>query len=343
MKEIKATGLESGEINVLKGLLIFLIVVGHNKVFTSLTGSFEYLYSFHVVCFFILSALLNEDKINDKKVITKAVTYWYPYTVFFFFLTLASYFTKNSAFLDNGGSWADFMYSYISADIGKLRPYTGFVYIWFLPALTFFYLLMALSNSIGLIYRALFLVCLLSISFAMEVIGGGQRVSLPFAFQIVIFVVPISLFIKYVLIARMINPYWTIVAFGVLAFLSNDYYQGGVNIPSSILPLGSFTIYLKYLLFICSVYLLLHQLAKALKKSKLLSYVGLYSLEIYLVHNLINYIIVDFLCSGCRAALSFYQDWLFAIGVFIATLLLSLAFAVLSKKNALLGLLFRYK
>ena len=39
----------------IKGFLTFLIVLGHNAVFTkSLQGLFDYLYTFHVLIFFIL-------------------------------------------------------------------------------------------------------------------------------------------------------------------------------------------------------------------------------------------------------------------------------------------------
>jgi fucose 4-O-acetylase-like acetyltransferase len=340
---IKGTRLDSIEVNVLKGILMCLIILGHNKIFTSITGLFTYLYSFHVVCFFILSVLLNDTKVEINKIIIKFYEYFYPYTVFFIILLLINIFWTYSGFKGVDYSLGDLAFSYISGEISALRPITGFVYIWFMPAIFCCFCLVAVYNSLGCKGKALYCVLLIILSFAIDILPVESKKLFPFALPVVIFILPISLFIKHYALKISDWRYCWVVVLFVVVLLSKNYYYGGINIPSGNLPLSSIGSYLEYLVFITSVFLLLHFFAKKLRNIKPLAFIGTYSLEIYLIHNLINYFIIDVICGNCRDDMLLVQEAGLALVVFAVTLLSSMLLAWICSNNGSLKFLFRYK
>lgn len=50
-----------------KGLLIFLVVLGHNSLAMEYTGLYSLLYSFHVYCFYILPFLYGATAVESWK------------------------------------------------------------------------------------------------------------------------------------------------------------------------------------------------------------------------------------------------------------------------------------
>lgn len=60
--------------NTLKGILIILIVIGHNSILTkNIDGLFSYLYSFHVMLFFILPWFYKKQPSNIHQSIRRSV------------------------------------------------------------------------------------------------------------------------------------------------------------------------------------------------------------------------------------------------------------------------------
>lgn len=71
MREIEIpTLLSRDESNGLKGLLILLVVLGHNSLVMEFTGLYSFLYSFHVYAFYILPFIygVSYPKDNDKNI-----------------------------------------------------------------------------------------------------------------------------------------------------------------------------------------------------------------------------------------------------------------------------------
>ena len=75
--------------SVIKGVLIILIVMGHNKVLCSTDNKgADYLYLFHVICFFILPFFYDTKKeITVKRLCDIVVRNWIPY----FWICIACY------------------------------------------------------------------------------------------------------------------------------------------------------------------------------------------------------------------------------------------------------------
>lgn len=114
----------------LKGLLICLIVLGHNVFFSEVfhTGCWVWLYSFHVSCFFILPFFYPEREFSWQRVKKNARRLLWPYTYMFVSLFLVNYFIRKEATMDGG-----LVNTYLTGNQYRLKDYTGFQYLWFLP------------------------------------------------------------------------------------------------------------------------------------------------------------------------------------------------------------------
>ena len=115
----------------MKGLLMCLIIMGHNHYFVSAFSiqSYDWLYSFHVACFFILPFLYEAHSFSWFRFWTNMKRLFWPYTIMFIFLFLIRLLSKN-ADLDIG-----LVDTWITGNIYALKTYTGFQYLWFLPAM----------------------------------------------------------------------------------------------------------------------------------------------------------------------------------------------------------------
>ena len=72
------------ESTALKGLLIFLIVLGHNMIFTYYVlpyNGMAYLYSFHIQAFFILPFLYDSKILNVKRIKDYFFRLYWPFII----------------------------------------------------------------------------------------------------------------------------------------------------------------------------------------------------------------------------------------------------------------------
>ncbi len=126
--------ISNNQSNIIKGVLILLIVLGHNAFLTkNIDGLFGYLYSFHVFGFFILPWFYNSKPANKKSLTRRFVKLFSYYTLFF----LLQYFIFNFLFTNNGVEIKQFIVSFIHGGHFMLEKAVGFQYLWFLP--TFFF------------------------------------------------------------------------------------------------------------------------------------------------------------------------------------------------------------
>lgn len=118
--------------STIKGLLIFLVVFGHNHFFLDSfsEGFYKWLYSFHVALFFILPFFYPERHFSWNRVFTNAKRLLWPYTYLFILFSVISIFFLKISVYDIG-----IFETYITGDFYRLRMYTGFQYLWFLPAM----------------------------------------------------------------------------------------------------------------------------------------------------------------------------------------------------------------
>ena len=137
--------LDKNTSDIIKGILIILIVLGHNSILTSsIDGLYSYLYSFHVIIFFILPWFY----VQSRPTITKSVNRCkklYLYYLFFFILQIILY----NLLIDNNFSLCNSVHAFILGGHHALKDVTGYMYLWFLPAFCFSMLLYDLYNGIA--------------------------------------------------------------------------------------------------------------------------------------------------------------------------------------------------
>jgi len=131
----------SPAVDRLKGLLIVLIVIGHNALVTAAFPDLRrMLYLFHVQSFFLLSACLSKGVPDRRKLVDKLVRYEVPYLAFLLLYTL--FFTL---VVRRGAGLGDVpagLARCVVAPTGEaLKEVAGVYLLWFLPALVTFTLL----------------------------------------------------------------------------------------------------------------------------------------------------------------------------------------------------------
>ena len=122
------------ESTAIKGLLIILIVLGHNKFFTTLTEPIQamgYLYNFHIQSFFILPFLYGSKKLTWRRIGNSAIKLLWPYILVSTLLYLGYYvyFSGHSFHL------AELFRLWGVGNGPLLMKFCGIQILWFLPAM----------------------------------------------------------------------------------------------------------------------------------------------------------------------------------------------------------------
>lgn len=123
--------LSRNESNALKGFLIILVVLGHNKFVMKGGMSNVFLYSFHVYAFYYLPFLYDFKRIEWKNFFRQNLTRLYvPYTIFFGLVTLVAFTTGTSL------PPIKVVVAYICGSQNMLHTTFGFgSFLWFLPTM----------------------------------------------------------------------------------------------------------------------------------------------------------------------------------------------------------------
>ena len=135
--DLRGTGSHqrSPQLNVLKGLLILLIVVGHNRYFSSLSISlFLNLYSFHVLGFLFLPFIHPPKDLTWRNVRDYLVRYYVPFILFYVFACILYFMTFTRECSISAFLWKTLV-SAIVASPELVKEMSGFQMFWFLPAL----------------------------------------------------------------------------------------------------------------------------------------------------------------------------------------------------------------
>lgn len=140
------------ESNALKGALILLIVLGHIHTLNLQTVAGDmrtYLYSFHVMCFFIIPFFYNPQNqvLSWKKTLDIIVRTWIPYLWILILCLLAVYFVKRQFHLG-----LDSFLAFINGTQTPLAKSFGFVFPWFLPAYCSSSILLMIGRRYRLFY-----------------------------------------------------------------------------------------------------------------------------------------------------------------------------------------------
>lgn len=114
-----------------KGLLILLIILGHNSILKN-----EYaiggLYLFHVQCFMVLSVIFNKSPFRLVFIRDRAIRYLVPYGVFLVIYTILFSIMEERSVIESSQL---FVVNLLRGNLVTLNALSGFQFLWFLPAI----------------------------------------------------------------------------------------------------------------------------------------------------------------------------------------------------------------
>ena len=139
----------------IKGILIMLVVLGHNHFFVEVFSMsvFSWLYSFHVAIFFVLPFFYPSKRFSWARMRTNAKRLLWPYSYMFLLFALINIFIFKSSSLN-----LSVFHTYITGDFYTLKTVVGFQYIWFLPAMFSMLFIKDIYDSVANNIRAIILI-----------------------------------------------------------------------------------------------------------------------------------------------------------------------------------------
>jgi len=294
------------ESDAIKGVLILLILLGHNH-YLAPEGEllYRFLYKFHVICFFILPFFYNKKKewnfSNFKNVIVKCyVPYFFFFVLCAFIYFLASYDNKNFDF-------GKVFYAFFNGSQILIKENAGFNYLWFLPAFCAFSILKICFDSSNKIVKLIIVFLAIILVFYPKFPRMYLFPYIPFAitqgFYFFAFGFVTWFFVDKIPYIKYIGAVVFII-FSFLFFLKD----GHINVFPFIFPATAF-------MFLLS-------LKELIVRIPYLQQLGKFSFPIYLVHVIIYNILERILVYSV----------LNAVVTYILTILLSVATAFLMTK-----------
>lgn len=287
MFNLSESKLSHDESNAIKGILIILIVLGHNIPFVKLTDNWMvmvWLYLFHIQSFFLLPFLYPIKKISFERLFNHIIRYYVPFIIFGIILLSIQLFR---------GAKIPPLYQlpiiFIGGGAIYLKSFLGTQFLWFLPAMficcivreiyslssliweKFFVLLGIISIICNLVWGSTFwghhYLCYVNLAFRTLFWGVLLRKIINFKFLLplaicIFFAGSIAFFLHYRL---YIKPFIT--------GYPDSYFHRALKIPMSI-----------------SFMLILFHLRTFLIQFSLLKIIGKYSFYIYLFHIWISYL-----------------------------------------------------
>lgn len=299
MKSNKYTSyLTIDQSSAVKGVLMLLIMLGHNHLLAPIDGQlFNYLYNFHVFGFFILPFLYNKKLSLDINIVfNNFVKIWVPYIVFFLFC----YLIYHIVILKDKIDIIEILYGIVSANERTIKHISGFYFLWFLPAyysMSLFMILFAKTNKYSY-FLILFFGLILNYNFSFT--HDHLFSTIPFALIQGFYYFTFG-FLTKLLLDKIPN----IQYLGAFTFLiiSTLFWFSSIKEMRYIFPISGF--------------LFIYSFSNLLSKIPVLLEIGKLSFPIYLIHVIIYNILEKFLPKDILFG---YIDFLLtlAISMFIA-------------------------
>lgn len=287
MPRIYPSFLSRDESLAIKGILILLVVLGHNSILMKETNLFPYLYSFHVYCFYILPFLYGIKLYNGKErffsfIIKRQINnYKKMGIVYLFWCTVGiilAIFVKHIPF----HPWKS-IHAILWGHQTLLTDYCGFSFLWFIPTILAVMLwrdIYFLSTKFG--KGGLFFLSVALWRGAVAGMGGSHSLGMwcPFALIQGLFFSMAGIAGRFIL-EQIRSEDGTISKCYCLLFLIIPLYV----YFRRFLPYG-----FHYLTWSCCpilAFLCLYSIKDYLTKCHLFLLVGKYSLQIYLLHTIV--------------------------------------------------------
>ena len=274
--------------NAIKGLLIILIVLGHNSILCrswngceSIDSLFhwDWFYTFHVYCFFILPFFYNKKPYCKGNIRKNAIKLLYPYLCVTLLCLVLSVFVTGAEFK----GWTHFSWTMISGSDKLLEEAINLNFTWFLPAMFTLLLLKDVYYSLrkcerGVMIGISLILWGIALTGAMKFSTMGTYV--PFAFVPAFRLLPICLFTVWIAEKLKDNVMTRCFISAVFAILTLLFWLSlNCNIRMGRIAF--------YFLMPVAAFLTLLQFRHYLAKSHLLVAFGKLSLQIYLYHIII--------------------------------------------------------
>ena len=141
------------EYETIKGILIVLIVVGHNTFVVEQTAAIELraiLYNFHVSSFLLLPFLFAASRFSGPLVGDQMGRYLIPFLVFYTFASLLNALVHPDVDTTLASRLVEYLEGLIFASASEIEQSSGFRLYWFLPTLLCLVLTLALSLLISI-------------------------------------------------------------------------------------------------------------------------------------------------------------------------------------------------
>jgi fucose 4-O-acetylase-like acetyltransferase len=183
------------EIDAFKGVLICLIVLGHNTLFSAeFPLQFRVLYNFHVACFLLLPCIFFGQSVQGLQVADRLVRYGVPH-ILFFLLACVLYFyffvPGNAAAVQE---WlGTVLIALLFSSEETYNTAVGLRLFWFLPALLSLLFLRSLFFSLEQNGRRLFLVIVLLVHAFLGLVPKEYLPYIPYGLPLVLFLFPVGL------------------------------------------------------------------------------------------------------------------------------------------------------
>jgi len=280
-----ASLLSRDESNAVKGLLILLVILGHNKYLMQGGYSYRFLYSFHVYSFFLLPFLYNwKDSLLKDTLWRNLKRFYVPYTITFIALYVISVMQSNDL------SISKLLLAWVCGSQHLLSEAFGSgSFLWFIPTMFSLLAIRWFYYKGSKRMRSLLLCCSL-----ISLIGFAYVL---YPFTLLWLYSPFCIYLALAMLLpavvcrrlfRSMNPQIVGLAFFMLMVAVMVVY-----------PLkGYFYTYLTINRLICPTLILLFilSLRGCLRDSALLKNIGKYSFQLYLIHLFVyngSYYIID--------------------------------------------------
>lgn len=264
---IKLQNLTIEQSNVIKGIAILFVILGHNHILAPV-GSylFGWIYSFHLVVFFILPFFYDKPvNFNFKILENLFIRNYVPFFIFFLLL----YFLFHIVINKDGIGPIEIVYGLFNGSAAVIKQSTGFVFLWFLPAYFSMAVIRGISSKSKYIFNLLFVSGLL-LSLNWDFTWNILYVYVPFGIMRGLYYFTFGV-ITLFLVKRV--PYMKQIGAFIFVVITTLYW----------LKICSTNEYL----FGISAFLFLMTTVDFLKNIRGLQLLGQFSLGIYLIHVLV--------------------------------------------------------
>lgn len=323
-------------VDAFKGILISLIVLGHNTLFFAACPlCFNVLYNFHVACFLLLPFIVPGAAVGRAGLRDRLARYFVPHWLFFALACLLYLLLKvpwePAALADWAGKVA---LAVVISDQEHYKEACGFGLFWFLPALFAMVVLLGAYRAAGPRARGALLGGTLLAHGLLGLMPNNLMAVVPWTLDLVLFLFPLGLAVA-ALWHRYGGRVWfhagCLVVFVACIYASVRTNSYGMNNGGGLLALDRPLALVFHDLYLIAAFFGLLGLAWPLR-STLLALIGRRSLFIFLAHSFVWQFFVQTGLAGLMAA-GIASVWLAVAASFLLTMALTLGASLLLERH----------